>query len=840
MPDDAIEVHKFGGTSVGSPERVARVAELVEDAARSAKLCVVSSAVSGVTDRLVALVMGNDGDIADQIRRDHLDAARTLGIDEGSPEYADLTGLLEELDEMARIARRLEGGTGRPGYGGSPPALRDRMISTGERLAVRLVAKALRDRGVAAEALDADAFLRTNDAFGEADPISYTDDHQTRAALREHLDRGVIPVVTGFLGRGPDGLTRLLGRGGSDFTAALLAASLGARELVIWTDVEGVFTSDPRVVPDASRIDRMRYREAGEMAFFGSKVLHPRTMIPVKRAGIPTSVRSTLCPGGGRTVIDTSAPDGDTLALGVSSMARAALVSLEGGGIAGVAGVSAKLFSALAAADVSVVLISQGSSECSVCVGVAADDADAAEAAVRGAFAAELESGLVERVRCHRDASVLTAVGSGMTHHVGAMSAMSTAIARSGTNILAIAQGSSELSVSFAIERDDLPRATRALHDAVRDPEPRMGVVLVGLGRVGRAVARLIVERTPHRLVAMADSSGFVTDPVGIDPARVESICEAKASGSRVTDTDGATTGSIDDLLDAVTRHATPNPVLIDCTATDAMIDPITRALSRGIDVVCANKETHAAPIDAWTAVRDAARSGGAMIRGESTVGAGLPVERTIETLVRSGDTITRIDAALSGTIGYLLERLNDAEPLGDAILGAIEHGYAEPDPRADIHGDDLRRKARILGRLAGFPEGEDHVVPFCELPNDDPRSGASREAMDRAGAEIRERLDRCRAEGTELGYACRVESDGSRRIGFVERAPGDPMFGIRGIEACAAIRTELHGDLGVVIRGAGAGAEPTAGGVLADLSIIAARRTLIAPITGENAHDPG
>jgi len=840
MGEIAIEVHKFGGTSVGSPERIARVARIVRDAARDARVCVVCSAMGGATDTLLEIARSGSGPATEGIASMHLQAAHGLGIGAGEAEHDELGALLTELREMASIARRLAGETGHDGLGGTPPALRDRIVSMGERLSVRLLARALRDLGVEAQGVDADRFLRTNDAFGEADPLSYSDDSQTRAALGGGLERGVVPVVTGFIGRGPDGLTRLLGRGGSDLSAALFAAALGARELVIWTDVEGVYTSDPRVVPNAETIARMRYRDAGEMAFFGSKVLHPRTTIPVKRAKIPTTVRSTLNPDGACTVIDTEAPGTGTLAIGVSSMKDAALVSLEGGGIAGVAGVSARLFSALAAADVSVVLISQGSSECSVCVGVARSDADAAEAAVRGAFAHEIGSGLVERVRVHREVSVLTAVGSGMTHRVGAMSAMSTAIARSGTNIHAIAQGSSELSVSFAIEREDLARATRALHDAVRDHEPRLSVLVVGLGRVGRAVSRLIAHCTPHRVLAMADSGGFVLDPVGLDGSRVDTIHEAKASGARVADLRGAAHGSVDDLLGAWARSAAPNPVLVDCTATDAMAAPITRALAMGIDVVCANKETHAAPVDAWDGVLGAARRGGAMIRGESTVGAGLPVARTIETVLASGDRITRIDAALSGTIGYLLGRLGAGEALGEAILGAIEQGYAEPDPRADIHGEDLRRKARILGRLAGFPEGAEIVEPFCEIPDADPRSGASLAAMDRAGAALRERMDRCRAIGAELGYACSVDADGTRRVGFVERTGDHPMFGIRGIEACAAIRTELTGEPGVVVRGAGAGAEPTASGVLADLAIIAQRRSLVRPDGQEMGDDPG
>ncbi|MEM7622931.1 MAG: aspartate kinase, partial [Planctomycetota bacterium] len=356
MTQSPIEIHKFGGTSVGSPERITAAARIVADRAADARICIVSSAMSRVTDQLEHVAATGDPETVADISDRHRAVARELDISPSTATWRDLDAIIGELEETASIARRLVGSSRYPGFGGVPPGLHDRIVSAGERLAVRLLAEAIRREGPLAEPVDADSFLATSADFGEADPLHYEGDPAAKETLGAAIARAVIPVVTGFIGRGPDGLTRLLGRGGSDFSAALLAAALDADRLVIWTDVEGVYTCDPRLVPGATPIERLSYREAGEMAFFGSKVLHPRTIIPVSRKGIPTTVRSTLAPRGASTHIDLELPRAEpadatpsTLAAAVSAMPAVSLLSLEGGGLAGVAGVSARLFAALAA-----------------------------------------------------------------------------------------------------------------------------------------------------------------------------------------------------------------------------------------------------------------------------------------------------------------------------------------------------------------------------------------------------------------------------------------------------------------------------------------------------------
>jgi len=819
-----IEVHKFGGTSVADAGRIARAAELVERAAGSARPCVVSSAMSGVTNALLAMATGDAGDPTDAITElytRHETALGELRLPAGDAEEVECC--FEEIEQLAKLAWFLAP------FGGPPPAVRDRLISMGERLAVRLLAGALRQRGLRTEAIDADAFLPTGPAFGEAEPLSYTGDEETKSALHPRLDAGVIPVVTGFMGRGPDGLTRLLGRGGSDFSAALLAASLEAAKLVIWTDVEGVWTADPRLVPEARPIAHLTYREAGEMAFFGSKVLHPRTTIPVARRGIPTAVRSTFTPEGRETRIDTAAARGVIGPAGVSTMRDVSLISLEGGGIAGVAGVSARLFEALAHGEVSVVMISQGSSECSICVGVRERDADRGEAALQAAFAGDIERGMVERIVCHRAIGIVTAVGSGMKHRVGAMSLMSTAIARSGTNILAIAQGSSELSVSFAVERDDLSRAARALHATLDDGPAPLSIALVGLGNVGRAVAERIAASATDRLIAIADSSGFVFDNSGIDPQLVRALARAKAEGVALAESPNSAREPLEGLIQSIKERGIINPVLVDCTASPGMVGVARHALDAGMDVVTANKEILACAADEYTRLRDAAMHAGTLLRGEATVGAGLPVERTIEILRTSGDVIEMIDAQISGTIAFLLGRIADGMPLRNSLADAIDRAFAEPDPRSDLHGLDLQRKACILARSAGFGEVPIETEPFCKLPGSDPEAPDAQRALERASEEIARRIAHAGEHGRVLAYSARI-TPGGARVGFVEREPTDPLANMPGAQAGVLVQSTHGGGEPLVIRGTGAGAVPTAGGVLADLAIIRDRRSLVRP----------
>ncbi|MEM9065203.1 MAG: aspartate kinase [Planctomycetota bacterium] len=821
-------IHKFGGTSVADADRLRAVTSIIREAERDSRSCVVSSAMAGVTDLLVALSDGKKDrfEALDQLERQHLAVLAALALADDDPAHDSIAALLSETRVLADAIGSVRV---------APERLRDRLTSMGERLAVTLLAAALRQAGIPASAMFADEFLETSGAFGEADPTSFTDDRRTAAALRAVLDSNRIPVVTGFVGRGPDGDARLLGRGGSDLTASLLGSALGADEVVIWTDVPGVFTADPRLVPESQPIVHLHYREASEMAYFGSKVLHPRTVIPLIAKGIPAIVRSSIDPSLPGTRIDGQVGGTRQEQIAVSTLRDIALVSIEGGGLAGVAGVSARLFASLARAQISVVMISQGSSESSICIAVREADAGAAEAALRDEFRLDIARGVVEDVSIRRTVSIVTAVGSGMKHRVGTASLMSGALSRAGVNILAIAQGSSELSISFAIHDHSIRAAARALHEAVRaipseDPSrsPRLAIAIAGLGRVGREVAANVCANTPDRLIGLADSSGQAFAAAGFTHAESTRVTHAKSSGEQIAEMpegESARNPALS-MVEASIRSGMPNLVLVDTSATPAMVETVLAALSAGIDVVTANKEILACSTERYRELRSVSARTGAMLLGEATIGAALPVARTLRTIRGAGDQVLRIEASLSGTIGYLLGEIAAGERLSQTVARAVELGYAEPDPSADLLGSDMQRKAIILKRLAGF-EGTDNVLvePFVDVNGLTPNTPDFDSRLDEAGAVITRRIEEAKKSGATLRYLLKLVPSDKPSVGFVETHSGSSFDGMHGSESRIVIHTELNGDRPLVISGAGAGARPTAAAVLGDLAMVAERR---------------
>lgn len=822
-----LHIYKFGGTSVGDADRIRHAAGLVERGRQHHEICVVSSAMSAVTNLLVELASDDVDEnrrteLLDELSVRHHEAADGLGLDNRSA----IDALLSEI-------RTLSAGMALTRVGST--RMRDRLVAGGERLAVELLAHAIRQRDVDAKPMHADAFLETGDGFGEVEPRSYVQDRRTRAALRRELDRQVVPVVTGFTGRGPDGDTRLLGRGGSDLSATLLASALDADECVIWTDVPGVSTCDPRLVPDALPIEHLHYREAGEMAYFGSKVLHPRTMIPVASKNIPVTVRSTMDPDAGHTRIDGSLGMRDASPASVSVLRDMALLSLEGAGLAGVAGVSARLFNALADASISVVMISQGSAESAICTGIRASDVERAESALRRAFQLDITRGAVEDVTIRRAVTMLTVVTSGMKHQVGAAARMTTGMARAGVNVLAIAQGSSEISVSFAVDEHDTRVGARALHEAMRLPSqrdttraPRLTVALGGVGLVGRAVAARLGRLPYVRVGGVCDSRAYVPDDRGFDADAIETLRAHKQGGQPFLGVHGAITSdaTAHELVEHLIASGAPNPVLIDCTAEPRMVGVAHHALEHGVDVITANKEILACAADRYQALHEAARASGAMLLGEATVGAGLPVARSIDIMQRAGDSVRAVSASLSGTIAYLLGGLAEGGELDSLVAQAIELGYAEPDPSADVLGDDMRRKAIILARLAGFdPAIAPEVEPFADVSGRTAGTPEFERALREAGAAIRARMHDAEARGTELRYLLRVTPEERPFVGFVECAPDGPFGGMSAQQARVVIESEYNDTRPLVISGAGAGDVTTAGGVMADLALIAQHR---------------
>ncbi|MCP3979196.1 MAG: bifunctional aspartate kinase/homoserine dehydrogenase I [bacterium] len=837
------EVHKFGGTSVGSTERIREAARLVQDASAAAQVVAVTSAMGGVTDELVrAAEAAAGGDrnasleaVAHAVAR-NLETLAELGVEDRQSVGEQLKEIGRELAEIVRATVLL---------GELTPRSRDRLLSSGEKLAARLLAAQLRHSGADAVAVDADTFLETNGRFGEADPLVAVADRSIRAALGARFDAGCIPVVTGFCGRGPDGATTTLGRGGSDLSATFIAAALGADEVVIWTDVDGVFSADPRMVPEARAIRHLHYREATEMSFYGAKVLHQRSMIPLVGAGLPARIRNSFAPEAEGTLVDSRHTPGSHPVKAISAIRSQALLSIEGKGMAGLPGVAARVFRALADGGVNVTMISQSSSESTICIAVSASDVATAETALKREFRAELSRGEVEEIDTLTGVGLVAAVGLGMAHVPGIAARLFRSLADHRVNVLAIAQGSSELNISLAVAEEQAPDAVRAIHrefglhrrDTGDETHSRMDLILMGLGNVGRCLSEMIRHDGAagfHRLgreariVAVADRSGYLMRPAGIPSGELDALARGKEQGRAISTHEGACSqDSAVEIVRAVLDYRLARPVLIDVSDADTSDEAFLEAFRNGCDVVTANKKPLTVEPEQYRRLLDDARAASRELRAEATVGAGLPVLDTLEMLLATGDEVSRAEGCMSGTLGFLIQKLEDGVPFSEAVADAAELGYTEPDPVADLSGADVARKALILGRLSGLAESREQLtlegLVGPELAGLD-RATLIRRLAESHDGPLAERVAAARERGRALRFVARVERD-SLRVGLEEVDPESALGMLRGTDNTIAFYTRRYTDRPLVVTGPGAGVEVTAMGVLGDVLRIAAVR---------------
>ncbi len=797
-------IMKFGGTSVAGPAQLRRVASLVGAAARPA--VVVVSAMGGETDALLALGrQAEAGDLAgalaraDAVEARHRAAAPDVGV------AASLEPALAELRQLLRGVALL---------GEQTPRSRALLGSLGERLCAPLAAAWLRAGGQAAEAVDARALLVTDDRFESAAVQMELSRARARAALGPLCARGVVPVVTGFIGATVDGVTTLLGRGGSDWSAALFGSFMDAEVVEIWTDVDGILSADPRVVRDARALPAVSYREAAEMSWFGAKVVHPKTMLPARERGIPVVIRNTFRPEhpGTRIGAETSpAPMGVKT---VTAVRRTALVTVEGPGLAGTPGVARRIFAASEAAEVNVVMISQASSEQTVSLVVAADDAPRLVGSIDREFNLERAAGLLAPVRLDLGTAVVSIVGEGMAGQPGVSARLFQALARIGVNVAAIAQGGSELSVSVAIRDADTDRAVRAVHAAF-GLRRTLDVVLLGVGRVGQSLltmldasrAELARSRNVElRVLGLSTSRAALVDTHGIAPA--DALRRLADEGRPM---------SVNALLSATDAARSGEVCLVDLTAADTGAVHLA-ALDAGLHVVTANKKPIAGSLAAWRALVDAERRTGGIYGYETTFGAGLPVLHTLKELVQTGDEVEEVSGCFSGTLGFLCSRLQDGVGLAEAVAEAQARGYTEPDPRDDLSGADVARKALIVARAMGLPLEPADVALSAFVPGLE--AGLDRAVAAYAGP-LAATVEAAAARGGVLRYVATIRADGVR-VGLQE-VPVDSAIGsLRGPDNLLQFRTRRYRDYPLVIRGPGAGAEVTAAGVLGDLIRVA------------------
>jgi aspartokinase/homoserine dehydrogenase 1 len=824
-----LQLWKFGGASVKDAPAIRRVAGLVSE--HEGPLLLVVSALAGVTDLLLeGATKAAAGDaaagqtVAGAFVARHAPVVRALArdaatrrsllarLDDAAREYADLTRALAALGSLPALAS-------------------DRLLSRGERLAGRLVAAALQGRLRRAAYVDAAEFVCTDGRHGDATPDLAATRVRARRALAPLLERGHVPVVPGFIGRAPDGTVVTLGRGGSDLTATLLGRALGAQRVVLWKDVPGILTADPRVVADARLIPQLHHREAAEVAYYGGKVLHPRALIPIADSRVVLEVRSFLEPARPGTEVSARLSDPELPVKALATIGGQAIVTVAGKGMLGVPGIAARTFGAVQAEGLSVSTIFQASSESSIGFTLPASDAARAVHALRRAFREELAAGLIDSVT-HRDGmAVIAVVGEGMAGTPGIAARLFTALADAGVNVVAVAQGSSERNISLAVLARDSAAAQRAIHAAFqlakigggRAPEaPRRDVVLLGFGRVGRALADQIAAAPGDglRVVGLLDRSGYVFVPTGLPRARLLRLATGKDAGRLLADLGGRRAEARSALAD-IGQHAVSRPVLVDVTAEETE-DLLLAALQQGFDLVLANKKPLAGPVAGYARLLETASRAGRRVLYEATVGAGLPVVDTLRKLLESGDRVLRIQGCVSGTLGYVLSAVQHGRAFSAAVREAVERGYAEPDPREDLSGRDAARKGLILARPLGYlgppPRAEDLVPrPLRRVPL--PRFMRAMPGLDDAW---RERVARAAAAGRVLRYVV-TATPSWVHAGLAEVPASSPIGALSGTRNLIAFTSRRYRAEPLVISGPGAGVEVTAAGILNDLQQLSA-----------------
>ena len=638
-------------------------------------------------------------------------------------------------------------------------------------------------------------------------------------------------VDPGRFGAGCDGAVVTLGRGGSDFTATVLARVLGATEVTLWKDVPGFLTADPRLVPSARVVAQLDPREAAELAYYGAKVLHPRALTPLD-ARTTLRIRPFADPGAAGTVIVQGRATARSPVRALSAMVEQALVTVAGNGMLGVPGIAARTFGALAHAGISVSLISQASSEHSICFTVPEQRADEAEAGLRAEFAPELSRGEIDAVDVLPGLSTVAVVGVGMAQTPGIAARVLGAVADARVNVVAIAQGSSERNISLVVEGTRAADAVRGIHAMFRLDKVGGGrvdrarggdVILLGCGRIGRELVEQIAalpprDRTALRIVGVLDRGGFVFDHRGLSKRRLAALVAHKLRGGSVADLPGGRSSTPLEAVDHLATHALTRPVLVDLASGDTR-PVLLAAVAHGMDVVMANKVPLASDAKSARALLHGARSGGRRVMHEATVGAGLPIIDTIEKLIASGDRVLSIVGCPSGTMGYLFGELGRGRPFSETLRDAMAIGYTEPDPRDDLCGLDVARKALILGRLLGYAGELSDVAVESLVPEqlrDVPLAEflAQLETLDDAWAE---RVRQARERGEVLRYRAHV-TRGSVRVGLIGVPLDSSLAALSGTDNQFVFTTTRYRENPLVITGPGAGPSVTAAGVLNDL----------------------
>ena len=817
------KVLKFGGSSVGSPSRIEKIVEIVADPRRYAPgevRAVVVSAFQGVTDTLIklSLLASSKSDSLQQelkeLEKRHLEALQEiLPATKRSAPLASIKVLINELSDLLQGVSLV---------GECSARTLDHIMSFGERMSAFVVAEAFTQHGHIAEVVDARGLIKTNDDYGNA----RSNREVTDRAIREYFaERTALQIVTGFIGSTTKGShTTTLGRGGSDLSASIVGAALEASEIEIWTDVDGMLTADPRKVPKAFPIPEVTFEEAMELCHFGAKVIYPPTIQPAVDAHIPLVIKNTFNPDAPGTRIVEKAVDHPFPITGISSINRLALIRLEGSGMVGVAGTAMRFFRALATHKINVILITQASSEHTICCAVDPSSIPRAQQAVEEEFGLEVASGLIEPLHVEEKLAIISVVGENMRQAPGMSGRVFTALGSNGVNVVAIAQGSSELNISAVISERDEAKALNALHDEFFLSHAKtVNLWIVGVGLIGStllqqvAAQRDILLRTlgiDLQLRGIANSRRMALAPDPLRPLPIATdLLDAQASYDAK------------EFMEHAIASNLPNSVFVDCTASDEVPRLYPMLFDKKIAVVTPNKRGISGPLDLYRTLRSSSLKNRVPFLHETCVGAALPVLNTLADLVRSGDSVQSIEAVLSGTLSYIFTSMTNGIPFSSAVKEAKELGFTEPDPREDLSGLDVARKVLILAREAGVPLEMEQITITPMLPTE-AASWTLNEFMDKLHSldhHFEQLLEEAENQRKRIYFGAFIDcAQGTAEIGMRSVSLDHPFCALRGADNLVAFSTRRYCKQPLVVKGPGAGAEVTAAGVFSDIIRIA------------------
>ncbi|MFA6743312.1 MAG: bifunctional aspartate kinase/homoserine dehydrogenase I [Candidatus Neomarinimicrobiota bacterium] len=812
-----MKILKFGGTSIGKAENFKPIFRiLTSEIQNGSDVITVFSALNGVTDQLKEisrLAAKKDIDykaVLDDLHQRHIKFAENLISPEKQETVAEnIETILAELEEIAHGVYLLKELSGQSF---------DLILSFGERLACTIIAAYGESIGQPTFYVDARQFLITDNYFGAARIIHDLTTPKIQAFFKDYTG---IPVVTGFIAATEDGVTTTLGHGGSDLTASTIGAALDAEDIQIWKDVNGFMSADPSRVKEAFSLHELSYEEAAELSHFGAKVLFPPTIQPVIDKQIPVRILNTFNPDFPGTVVKQN-PAGNGYVKGITSIRNIALLTIEGSGMVGVSGVASRLFGALARVNANVILISQASSEHSICVAISQESIAKAKKAIEEEFAMEIELRLVDQVLVEDNLAIIAAVGERMRKTTGLAGRLFSALGEKAINVIAIAQGSSELNISIVIDQKDEIQALNAIHDAFFAKKTKMNLFLFGVGQIGSALIEQIKTNYENllekyaldlKVVGLANSRKMLIDRDGID-----------LNDWRQRLSDCTVKSDMPALLHEIKTLNLDNNVFIDCTASKEIVNHYEHLLAGRTSIVTANKIGNTGPYAQYLKFRELAKSKHVHFLYETNAGAALPIISTLRDMINSGDRILRIEAILSGTISYILNNFVSRKKFSDVVREAKAKGFTEPDPRDDLSGLDFARKVLILAREIGIQVELSDIQIEPLLPQNcltAPSVEAFFVELEKSNEYFDKLLNRAHSEGKVLRYIAIYENEKTAlKLQSIDK--NHPFYSLSGSDNIIAFTTTRYSENPLVIKGAGAGAEVTAAGVMADIFKIA------------------